>query len=52
MDYVQVIDGSSFASIYIVGDLHGSYQLLMNHLNSISFNFDEPYRVCRRLFYL
>ena len=46
MDYVQVIDGSSFASIYIVGDLHGSYQLLMNHLNSISFNFDEDLLIC------
>ncbi|MFP8818248.1 metallophosphoesterase [Acinetobacter johnsonii] len=46
MDYVQVIDGSSFASIYIVGDLHGSYQLLMNHLNSINFNFDEDLLIC------
>ena len=46
MNYVQVIDGSSFASIYIVGDLHGSYQLLMNHLNFISFNFDEDLLIC------
>lgn len=46
MDYVQVIDGSSFASIYIVGDLHGSYQLLMNHLNSISFNFESDLLIC------
>lgn len=46
MKHVQSIDGSVFKSVYVVGDLHGSYQLLMNHLNSISFNFDEDLLIC------
>ena len=46
MNHVQRIDGSSFKSIYVVGDLHGSYQLLMNQLISINFNFDEDLLIC------
>lgn len=46
MNHVQSIDGSVFKSVYVVGDLHGSYHLLMNHLNSIDFNFDEDLLIC------
>ena len=46
MNHVQSIDGSVFKSVYVVGDLHGSYQLLMNYLYSIDFNFGEDLLIC------
>ena len=46
MKHVQSIDGLVFKSVYVVGDLHGSYQLLMSHLCSIDFNFDEDLLIC------
>lgn len=46
MKHVQSIDGLVFKSVYVVGDLHGSYQLLMNHLKFIGFNFDEDLLIC------
>ena len=46
MNPVQSIDGSVFKSVFVVGDLHGSYQLLMNYLYSIDFNFGEDLLIC------
>ena len=41
MNHVQSIDGSVFKSVYVVGDLHGSYQLLMSQLTTIDFDFEN-----------
>ncbi len=41
MNHVQSIDGSVFKSVYVVGDLHGSYQLLMRQLTTIDFDFEN-----------
>ena len=41
MNHVQSIDGSVFKSVYVVGDLHGSYQLLMRQLMTIDFDFEN-----------
>ena len=41
MNHVQSIDGSVFKSVYVVGDLHGSYQLLMRQLMTIDFDFEK-----------
>lgn len=46
MNHVETIDGSSFKSIYIVGDLHGCYQLLMNQLSAIKFDFESDLLLC------
>lgn len=46
MNHVETIDGSSFKSIYIVGDLHGCYQLLMNQLSTINFDFESDLLLC------
>ncbi|ENX25600.1 MULTISPECIES: metallophosphoesterase [Acinetobacter] len=45
-NHIQIIDGSSFKSIFVVGDLHGSYHLLMSHLNAIDFDFDKDLLIC------
>ena len=43
MNHVQSIDGSVFKSVYVVGDLHGSYQLLMSQLTTIDFDFENDF---------
>ncbi|HBO38922.1 MAG TPA: serine/threonine-protein phosphatase [Pasteurellaceae bacterium] len=35
------IDASKYANIYVVGDLHGCYDLLMQELASKQFNFEQ-----------
>lgn len=35
------IDASKYANIYVVGDLHGCYDLLMQKLASKQFNFEQ-----------
>ena len=46
MNHVQSIDGSVFKSVYVVGDLHGSYQLLMRQLMTIDFDFENDLLIC------
>ncbi len=46
MNHVETIDGSFFKSIYIVGDLHGCYQLLMNKLSATKFDFESDLLLC------
>lgn len=46
MNHVQSIDGSVFKSVYVVGDLHGSYQLLMSQLTTIDFDFENDLLIC------
>ena len=46
MNHVQSIDGSVFKSVYVVGDLHGSYQLLMRQLTTIDFDFENDLLIC------
>ena len=46
MKHVQSIDGSVFKSVYVVGDLHGSYQLLMSQLTTIDFDFENDLLIC------
>ena len=36
-DIIKTIEGNNFSSIYVVGDLHGCYSLLMNDLKKRNF---------------
>ena len=38
-EIVKTIGALDLASIYIVGDLHGSYSLLMQELKNLNFDF-------------
>lgn len=38
MSYLKV-DSSKYKKIFVIGDLHGCYDLLMNKLNEVSFDF-------------
>ncbi|WJY13260.1 metallophosphoesterase [Pectobacteriaceae bacterium CE90] len=38
MDIYQRIDGSAWSHIYVVGDLHGCYQLLLSKLDDVGFD--------------
>lgn len=42
----KVIDGSDFSAIYVVGDLHGCYSLLMQELEKVHFNFEKDLLIC------
>ena len=41
VEIVKSIDGQKISSVYIVGDLHGCYSLLMQELKKIDFDFQE-----------
>ena len=43
---IQIITGKSFSSVYIIGDLHGSYSLLMQELKTINFDFHNDLLIC------
>lgn len=38
MNIYELIDGSAYRNIWVVGDLHGCYTLLMNKLDEIGFD--------------
>lgn len=38
---IKYIDGSKYRNIYTVGDLHGSYTLLMQSLQKLQFDFEK-----------
>ena len=40
------IRGADYAAIYVVGDLHGCYRLLMQELEKIRFNFEQDLLIC------
>lgn len=40
------IRGADYAAIYVVGDLHGCYRLLMQELQKIRFNFEQDLLIC------
>ncbi|WP_180114877.1 hypothetical protein [Acinetobacter sp. YH12063] len=40
-EFIQTLNGKDFKSIYVVGDLHGAFSLLMNKLISINFDFEQ-----------
>jgi serine/threonine protein phosphatase 1 len=39
MSLIKVWDKPITGNVYVVGDIHGCYNLLMNHLNTIGFDF-------------
>ena len=41
MDRVKIWDKPILGKLFAVGDLHGSYNLLMNRLNEIGFDFSQ-----------
>lgn len=41
MSLVKVWDKEIKGKLYAVGDIHGCYNLLMNHLNEIGFDFEK-----------
>lgn len=43
---IKVIKAKHYAAIYIVGDLHGCYHLLMQELQRVHFNFETDLLVC------
>ncbi len=45
-DIIKTIEGNNFSSIYVVGDLHGCYSLLMNDLKKRNFNFEKDLLIC------
>lgn len=46
VEIVKSIDGQQFPAIYIVGDLHGCYSLLMQELKKIDFDFKNDLIIC------
>lgn len=40
------IRGADYTAIYVVGDLHGCYRLLMQELEKIRFNFEQDLLIC------
>ncbi len=38
MNLYQRINGADWCNIFVVGDLHGCYTLLMNELDKVSFD--------------
>ena len=45
-EIVKTIGALDLASIYIVGDLHGSYSLLMQELKNLNFDFHNDLLIC------
>lgn len=46
VEIVKSIDGQKISSVYIVGDLHGCYSLLMQELKKIDFDFENDLVIC------
>ena len=45
-DVIKILVNQNYNSVYIVGDLHGSYSLLMQELHLKNFDFDNDLLVC------
>lgn len=45
-DIIKILVNQNYNSVYIVGDLHGSYSLLMQELHLKNFDFDNDLLVC------
>ena len=43
---IQYITGKNFSSVYVIGDLHGSYSLLMQELKNLNFDFHNDLLIC------
>lgn len=43
---VYTIDTYQMGHIYVVGDLHGSYSLLMQELKNLNFDFRNDLLIC------
>ena len=43
---IHCLPGRRFSSIYVIGDLHGSYSLLMQELKTINFDFHNDLLIC------
>ena len=46
MSLVKVMEVSSETNVYVVGDLHGCYSLLIRTLREMSFNFNKDLLIC------
>lgn len=46
VEIVKYIDGQQFSAVYIVGDLHGCYNLLMHELRRNDFDFENDLLIC------
>ena len=46
VDNIQIISGKSFSSVYVIGDLHGCYSLLMQELKNLNFDFHNDLLFC------
>ena len=46
VEIVKYIDGQQFSAVYIVGDLHGCYSLLIQELKKINFDFSNDLLIC------
>lgn len=40
MNIYKKINGSDYGKVFVVGDIHGCYDLLMNELNKVEFDFE------------
>ena len=45
-DVIKILVNQNYNSVYIVGDLHGSYSLLMQELHLKSFDFENDLLIC------
>lgn len=43
---IQILMGKYLSSVYVVGDLHGSYSLLMQELKVLNFDFRKDLLIC------
>lgn len=43
---IKTIIGDCFSSVYVVGDLHASYSLLMQELKNLNFDFHNDLLIC------
>ena len=43
---IKTIIGDYFSSVYVVGDLHASYSLLMQELKNLNFDFHNDLLIC------
>ena len=45
-DVIKILVNQNYNSVYIVGDLHGSYSLLMQELHLKNFDFENDLLIC------
>ena len=47
--HILTINANKTDHMYVVGDLHGSYSLLMQELKILNFDFQNDLLICTRL---